>query len=103
MVFKWLRDPRFKPPEDDLPPFLPVEVLPDASLAAAMSDTRESMPLCARGCASIIRRGPSSSFAPDRSHDPGWSQTAGLCQQPSFGEQAACRNGGSARVGKVID
>ncbi len=23
MVFKWLRDPRFKPPEDDLPPFLP--------------------------------------------------------------------------------
>ncbi len=38
MVFKWLRDPRFKPPEDDLPPFLPVEVLPDASLAAAMSD-----------------------------------------------------------------
>ncbi len=37
MVFKWLRDPRFKPPEDDLPPFLPVEVLPDASLAAAMS------------------------------------------------------------------
>ena len=22
MVFKWLRDPRFKPPEDDLPSFL---------------------------------------------------------------------------------
>ena len=38
MVFKWLRDPRFKPPEDDLPSFLPVEILPDASLAAAMSD-----------------------------------------------------------------
>ncbi len=31
-------DPRFKPPEDELPSFLPVEVLPDASLAAAMSD-----------------------------------------------------------------
>ncbi len=38
MVFKWLRDPRFKPAEDDLPSFLPVEILPDASLAAAMSD-----------------------------------------------------------------
>ncbi len=38
MVFKWLRDPRFKPPEDDLPPFLPVEVLPDASPGAAMAD-----------------------------------------------------------------
>ena len=38
LVFKWLRDPRFKPAEDDLPSFLPVEVLPDASLAATMSD-----------------------------------------------------------------
>ncbi len=38
MVFKWLRDPRFTPAEDDYPSFLPVEVLPDASLAAAMSD-----------------------------------------------------------------
>ncbi len=38
MVFKWLRDPRFKPPEDDLPPFLPVEILPDASPGAAMAD-----------------------------------------------------------------
>ncbi len=38
MVFKWLRDPRFMPAEDDLPSFLPVEILPDASLAAAMSD-----------------------------------------------------------------
>ncbi len=37
MVFKWLRDPRFKPPEDDLPSFLPVEVLPDASPGAAMA------------------------------------------------------------------
>ncbi len=37
MVFKWLRDPRFKPPEDELPSFLPVEVLPDASPGAAMS------------------------------------------------------------------
>ena len=38
MVFKWLRDPRFKPPEDELPSFLPVEVLPDASPGAAISD-----------------------------------------------------------------
>ncbi len=38
MVFKWLRDPRFMPAEDELRSFLPVEVLPDASLAAAMSD-----------------------------------------------------------------
>ena len=38
MVFKWLRDPRYMPPEDDLPSFLPVEVLSDTSLAAAMSD-----------------------------------------------------------------
>ena len=37
MVFKWLRDPRFKLSEDDLPPFLPVEVLPDASPGAAMT------------------------------------------------------------------
>ncbi len=38
MVFKWLRDPRFKPAEDDLPSFLPVEVLPDASPGATMAD-----------------------------------------------------------------
>ncbi len=38
MVFKWLRDPRFKPAEDELPSFLPVEVLPDASPGAAMAD-----------------------------------------------------------------
>ncbi len=37
MVFKWLRDPRFKPAEDELPSFLPVEVLPDASPGAAMA------------------------------------------------------------------
>ena len=36
MVFKWLRDPRFMPSADDLPSFLPVEVLPDASPGAAM-------------------------------------------------------------------
>ena len=36
--FKWLRDPRFKPAEDDLRSFLPVEVLPDASPGAAMAD-----------------------------------------------------------------
>ncbi len=39
MVFKWLRDPRFMPPEDDLPPFLPVEILPDASPVAAMAQS----------------------------------------------------------------
>jgi len=38
MVFKWLRDPRLKPPEDDLPSFLPVEVLPDAYPGASMAD-----------------------------------------------------------------
>ena len=42
MVFKWLRDPRFKPAEDDLPSFLPVEVLPDASPGAAMADEGKS-------------------------------------------------------------
>ncbi len=38
MVFKWLRDPRYMPVEDDLSSFLPVEILPDASLAAAMAN-----------------------------------------------------------------
>ncbi len=38
MVFKWLRDPRFKPLEDELPSFLPVEVLPDTSPGAVMAD-----------------------------------------------------------------
>ena len=38
MVFKWLRDPRFKPPEGERPLFLPVEVLPDALPGAAMAD-----------------------------------------------------------------
>ena len=38
MVFKWLRDPRFMPSADDLPSFLPVEVLPDASPGAAMAN-----------------------------------------------------------------
>jgi transposase len=37
MVFKWLREPWFKPLEVDLPSFLPVEVLPDASPGAAMA------------------------------------------------------------------
>ena len=39
MAFKWLRDPRFKPSADDLPLLLPVEVLPDASLGAAMANS----------------------------------------------------------------
>ena len=38
MVFKWLRDPRFMPSADDLPSFLPVEVLPDTSRGAAMTN-----------------------------------------------------------------
>ncbi len=38
MVFKWLRDPRFMPAEDDHPSFLPVEVLPDASPGATMAN-----------------------------------------------------------------
>jgi len=33
MVFKWLRDPRFKPAEDDLPSSLLVEDLPEAAMA----------------------------------------------------------------------
>ena len=37
MVFKWLREPRFMPSADDLPSFLPVEVLPDDSPGAAMA------------------------------------------------------------------
>jgi transposase len=32
LVFKWLCDPRFKPAEDNLPSFLPVEVLPEAAI-----------------------------------------------------------------------
>ncbi len=35
MVFKWLRDPRFMPAEDDLPSFLPVEILPEATMVDA--------------------------------------------------------------------
>jgi transposase len=38
MVFKWLRDPRFMPSADDLPSFLPVEVLPDALPESAMAN-----------------------------------------------------------------
>ena len=29
LVFKWLRDPRYQPPEVDVAQFLPVEVLPE--------------------------------------------------------------------------
>jgi transposase len=38
MVFKWLRDPRFMPSEDDLPSFLPVEALQDASPGGTMAN-----------------------------------------------------------------
>ena len=29
LVFKWLRDPRFRPADEDMAQFLPVEVLPE--------------------------------------------------------------------------
>jgi transposase len=67
MVFKWLRDPRFMPSADDLPSFLPVEVLPDASLAAAMSDVQPALRPAAASrqspSASRIDRGKSLSTA----------------------------------------
>ena len=31
LVFKWIRDPRFRPVEDDKSLFLPVEVLPESA------------------------------------------------------------------------
>ena len=34
MMFKWLRDPWFKTVEDELPSFLPVEVLPEAAIGS---------------------------------------------------------------------
>ena len=42
LVFKWLRDPRFRPAEDDLPSFLPVEVLPEAAMTDCHSVALES-------------------------------------------------------------
>ena len=42
LVFKWLRDPRFKPEEDDLPSFLPVELVPAAAMTGRHSVTLES-------------------------------------------------------------
>ena len=35
LVFKWLRDPRFQPSEEDVGTFLPVEILPDPAALAA--------------------------------------------------------------------
>ena len=43
LVFKWLRDARFKSPEDEACGFLPVEVVAEASpapLSVAPSDTK---------------------------------------------------------------
>ncbi len=43
LVFKWLRDPRFKSPEEEASCFLPVEVVAEAApapLAVAPSDTK---------------------------------------------------------------
>lgn len=48
LVFKWLRDPRFRPSEDGAGAFLPVEVVPD------------KMPLCGAG---IVAGGGVSSEA----------------------------------------
>jgi len=42
LVFKWLRDPRFKPAEDNLPSFLPVEVVPDAAMTDCHSVSLDS-------------------------------------------------------------
>lgn len=42
LVFKWLRDPRFKPAEDDLPSFLPVEVMPEAAMTDCPSVALDS-------------------------------------------------------------
>ena len=41
LVFKWLRDPRFRPGADEPPSFLPVEIAPDrpASVAEAPAST----------------------------------------------------------------
>jgi transposase len=43
LVFKWLRDPRFKSPEEEASSFLPVEVIAEAAPAlidVAPSDTK---------------------------------------------------------------
>ncbi len=32
LVFKWLRDPRFRPADEDMAQFLPVEVLPEPAV-----------------------------------------------------------------------
>src|SRR5665811_102738 len=42
LVFKWLRDPRFKPAKDDLPSFLPVEVVPEAAMTGRPSVALDS-------------------------------------------------------------
>jgi len=35
LVFKWLRDPRYKPPEVDVARFLPVEIVPESPVPEA--------------------------------------------------------------------
>lgn len=42
LVFKWLRDPRFKPAEDGLPSFLPVGVVPETAMTASHSVALDS-------------------------------------------------------------
>ncbi len=76
MVFKWLRDPRFKPAEDEHPSFLPVEVLPDVSPGAAMADGG-TVALDSRIEITLSnghRLGVSGSFDPDAvvRQDQGW-------------------------------
>jgi len=42
LILKWLRDPQFKPAEDTLPSFLPVEVEPEAMMTASHSVALDS-------------------------------------------------------------
>lgn len=63
MVFKWLRDPRFKAPEDEASRFLPVEVVaapPPVITNAAPSDAKIEITL-ANGHRLIV----SGAFDPD--------------------------------------
>ena len=42
MVFKWLRDPQFKPSEEEAASFLPVAVLPEAAVVVGDADVSDS-------------------------------------------------------------
>ena len=63
LVFKWLRDARFKSPEDEACGFLPVEVIAEAApvpVAVAPSDTKIEIALANGHRVSI-----SGAFEPD--------------------------------------